>query len=84
MKQLQYELLLLVGLGQSGNAGLFQDGILGQSCHRRRNIGGADAIFGTRQVLHLVADNASRALKPVAFARFARLAVLVAPTSTWT
>jgi hypothetical protein len=56
---------LLVSLGQSGDSGLFQDGILGQSRDRRGNIGSANAVFGTGKILHLVADNPSRTLEPV-------------------
>ncbi len=61
-KQGQNKLLLLIGLGQRGNAGLFQDGELREICHRRGNIGGADTIFSRRQVLHLAADDVARAL----------------------
>jgi len=46
LDQLQYELLHLVGLGQSGHAGLLQNRILGQVGDGRRDVGGGDAIFG--------------------------------------
>ena len=62
LKQLEYKLLLLVGLGQRGNTGLFQDGVLRQGGHRRWNIGGADTVFCTRQILHLVGDDVCGAL----------------------
>ena len=65
LEQLKYKLLLLVGLGQSGNAGLFQDGILRQGCHCGWNIGGPDTVFGTRQILHLVGDDAGSTLQAV-------------------
>src|SRR5579863_3389399 len=65
LKQLQHELLLLVGLGQRGNAGLFQDGVLGQSRHGRRNICRPDVIFCTSQVLHLIVDDVACSLQPV-------------------
>ena len=65
LEQFQYQLLLLVGLGQSGDARLFQDGVLGQVGDRRRNVGGPDAVFGTGEVLHLVVDDAGGALKAV-------------------
>jgi hypothetical protein len=65
LEQLQNKLLLLVGLGQSGNAGLLQDGVFGQSRHRRGNVGGPDAVFRAGQVLHLVVDDIAGSLQPV-------------------
>src|SRR5579864_30281 len=56
LQQLQHELLLLVGLGQCGDAGLFQDRVFGQVRHRGRNIGRRDGVFCRRQVLSLAAD----------------------------
>ncbi len=62
LEELEHELLLLVGLGQRGNACLFQDGVLGQGRDRGRNVRGPDAVFCTRQVLHLVGDDAGGTL----------------------
>jgi hypothetical protein len=65
LQEFQYKLLLLVRLGQRGNAGLFQDGVLSESRDRRWNVGRADAVFGTGQVLNLVGDDAGGALQAV-------------------
>jgi len=45
LEQLQHQLLHLVGLGQRGYAGLFQDRVLGHVGHRRRNVGGHDLVL---------------------------------------
>ena len=65
MQQLENQLLLLVGLGQGGNAGLLQDGVARQVRHRRGNVGRRDGVFRRRQVRDLVADDVAGALQPV-------------------
>lgn len=62
LQQLQHELLLLVGLGQRRNAGLFQDGVFGQVGHGGWNVGRGDAVHRSRQVLGLAADDGTCAL----------------------
>src|SRR5271155_2894114 len=57
LQQLQDELLLLVGLGQSRNAGLFQDGIFCQVSNNGRNIGSVDGVFRRRQVDDLAVEH---------------------------
>ena len=64
-KQLQNQLLLLVGLGQGGNSGLFQNGVLGEAGHRRWNIGSGDGVLCRGQVLHLTVDDVAGCGQPV-------------------
>ncbi len=45
LQQFQNELLLLVSLGQSGDAGLLQNGKLGQASDCRRDVGSRDGVL---------------------------------------
>ena len=65
LQQFQNKLLLLVGLGQRGDAGLFQDGVLGHVCDGSRNISRRDPVFRGGQVLDLVVDDVAGALQAV-------------------
>jgi len=65
LQQLQNELLLLVGLGQSGDAGLFQDRVFGEVGHDCRNVGSGNCVFRRRQVLHLAVDDGAGCGEPV-------------------
>jgi len=46
LQQFQDKLLLLVGLGQRGDARLFQDRVLGHVSDRGRDVGGDNAVLG--------------------------------------
>lgn len=61
-EQLQYGLLHLVRLLQSGNTGLLQDIEFGHVSNFLRDVRGADRALSLSQVLHLVGDNVTRAL----------------------
>src|SRR5260370_18064214 len=65
LQQFEYELLLLVSLGQSGYTGLFQDGVLGQTRYGGRNVRIPDCVLRCRQVLHLAVDNVAGGGQPV-------------------
>src|SRR5581483_706024 len=65
LQQLQNKLLLLVGLGKSGDAGLLQDGVLGKIGDRRGDVRGGNAVLCRGQVLHLIADHVAGTLQPV-------------------
>src|SRR3954462_8714751 len=63
LQQRKHKLLRLVRLGKSGDAGLLQDGVLGEIGHRRRNIRRPNASFGAGQVLDLAVDDIAGALQ---------------------
>src|ERR1700746_3609579 len=65
LQQFEYELLLLVSLGKSGNTGLLQNGILVEVGHGRRDVGSGDGVLSRRQVLHLAVDNVAGCGEPV-------------------
>ena len=65
LQQFQYELLLLVSLGQSGDARLFQNRVFGEVGHDGRNIGSRDGVFRRGQVLHLTVDDVAGRGEPV-------------------
>lgn len=65
LQQFEYELLLLVGLGQRGDAGLFQDGVFGEAGDGRRDVGSGDGVLRRREVLHLTVDDVAGCSQPV-------------------
>ena len=65
MQQFQHALLHLVGLSQRGDARLVKDGVLGHVGHFLSDVSGANAVFGSRQVLGLVLHDVDGALQPV-------------------
>jgi hypothetical protein len=61
-QQREHALLHLVGLRQRRDTGLIQDVELRHVGYFLRDIGGADAIFRSSQVLNLVIDDVARTL----------------------